>query len=124
MQLEVIQGGLHCTGKTGEMTQKNPCQGKHREFGNFVQTQGKHRKFCQNTGNYFCSSGKCSDSKSKGRCYICCKKIISFFQKLDRSAIDSFVYVIVTNYVNWHRENLRSDRENTGNLKIQFEWVP
>ena len=25
----------------------------------------------------------------------------------------SFVYVIVTNDVNWHRENLRSDREKT-----------
>ena len=39
-----------------------------------------------------------------------------------------FVYVIVTNHVNWHRENLRSDmeknRENIGNLKMQFEWVP
>ena len=34
------------------------------------------------------------------------------------------MYVILTNYVNWHRENLRSDSENTGNLKIQFEWVP
>ena len=34
------------------------------------------------------------------------------------------MYVIVTNYGNWHRENLRSDRENTGNLNIQFEWVP
>ena len=22
------------------MTQKNPCQGKHREFGNFAKTQG------------------------------------------------------------------------------------
>ena len=34
------------------------------------------------------------------------------------------MYVIVTNHVNWHREYLRSDRENTGNLKMQFEWVP
>ena len=34
------------------------------------------------------------------------------------------MYVIVTNDVNWHRENLRSDRENTENLKMQFEWVP
>ena len=33
-------------------------------------------------------------------------------------------YVIVTNYVNWYRENLWLDRENSGNLKIQFEWVP
>ena len=31
--------------------------------------------------------------------------------------------VIVTNYGNWHRENLRLDRENTGNLKIQLEWI-
>ena len=34
------------------------------------------------------------------------------------------MYVIVTNHVNWHRENLRLDRENTGNSKTQFEWVP
>ena len=33
------------------------------------------------------------------------------------------MYVIVTNHVNWHRENLLSDRENTGNSKTQFEWV-
>ena len=25
--------------------------------------------------------------------------------------------LIVTNHVNWHREGLQSDRENTGNLK-------
>ena len=30
------------------------------------------------------------------------------------------MYVIVTNHVNWHRENLRSDRE----FENQFEWVP
>ena len=34
------------------------------------------------------------------------------------------MYVIVTNHVNWHRESLRSHRENTGNLKMKFEWVP
>ena len=32
------------------MVKTIPCQGKHREFGNFVKTQGKHREFCQNTG--------------------------------------------------------------------------
>ena len=32
------------------MAQINPCQGKHREFGNFVKTQGKKREFCLNTG--------------------------------------------------------------------------
>ena len=32
--------GTHCTGKTGKMAKKVPCQGKHREFGNFAKTQG------------------------------------------------------------------------------------
>ena len=32
--------GTHGTGKTGKMTQKIPCQGKHREFGHFAKTQG------------------------------------------------------------------------------------
>ena len=41
-------------------------------------------------------------------------KISSIFQKLCKF---SCVYVIVTNYENWHREN-------TGNLKMQLEWVP
>ena len=41
-----IQG----THGTGKMAKKNPCQGKHREFGQFVTTQGKHREFCLNTG--------------------------------------------------------------------------
>ena len=35
-----------------------------------------------------------------------------------------YVILIVTNHVNWHRENLWSDRENTGNFKMQFEWGP
>ena len=37
--------GTHCTGNTGKMVRKIPCQGKHREFGNFAKTQGKHREF-------------------------------------------------------------------------------
>ena len=32
--------GTICTGKTGKMAKQNPCQGKHREFGNFAKTQG------------------------------------------------------------------------------------
>ena len=38
----VTQGthGTGKTGKTGTMTKKIPCQGKHREFGNFAKTQG------------------------------------------------------------------------------------
>ena len=37
-------------GKQGKWPKKNPCQGKHREFGNFIKTQGKYRAFCLNTG--------------------------------------------------------------------------
>ena len=32
--------------------------------------------------------------------------------------------IIVTHHIIWHRENLLSDRGKTGNLKMQFEWVP
>ena len=32
--------GTHYTGKTGKMGEKNPCQGKHRRFGNFAKAQG------------------------------------------------------------------------------------
>ena len=66
--------GTHGTGKTGKMAPKNPCQGKHREFGNFNKRQEKHREFCLNTGNFVRSSCKCSDSKSKGYCDSCRKK--------------------------------------------------
>ena len=34
------------------------------------------------------------------------------------------MYAVVTNHVNWHMENLWSDRESTGNLKMKFEWMP
>ena len=36
----VKEQGTHCTGKTGKIAKKNPCQGKHREFENFAKTQG------------------------------------------------------------------------------------
>ena len=32
--------GTHGTGKTVKMAKIIPCQGKHREFGNFAKTQG------------------------------------------------------------------------------------
>ena len=31
---------------------KIPCQGKHRELGNFAKTRGKHKEFC--LPNYIC----------------------------------------------------------------------
>ena len=36
--IEANYQGTHGTGKTGKMAKKNPCQGKHREFGNFAKT--------------------------------------------------------------------------------------
>ena len=69
--------GTHGTGKTGKMDKKNPCQGKHREFGNFAQTQGKHREFV-------CSSCNFPDSQGKGYC-----EFPLFFQKQDES-VESF----------------------------------
>ena len=36
---------FHRVPTAGKMAQKNPCQGKHREFGNLTKTQGKHREF-------------------------------------------------------------------------------
>ena len=41
---------------------------------------------------------------------------ISIFLKLDKSALVS--------HLNWHRGKLQLAGENTGNLKMQFEWVP
>ena len=38
--METITPGPHCTRKTRKMSKRIPCQGKHREFGNFAKTQG------------------------------------------------------------------------------------
>ena len=38
--IALILQGPHSTGQTGIMATKNPCQGKHGEFGNFAETQG------------------------------------------------------------------------------------
>ena len=95
--------GANCTGKTGKMTKTSSLSGK---------TQGIW-KFRQNTGNFVCSSCKLPDSK-----------ILKLFFRSWNCLPGQFLYVIVTNHVNWHRENLRSDRENTGKLKMQFVWGP
>ena len=63
--------GTHCIGK---MAKEIPCQGKHREFGNFAKTQGKHREFC------FLKTQKVKDIA------IFAAEISIFFQKLDKSA--------------------------------------
>ena len=94
--------GTHCTGKigkTGKMAKKNPCQGKHGEFGNFAKTQGI----------WF--------SQVVNSLILKVKEILIFAAKISiffKVCQVSFVSVIVTNYVNWHRDNLRSGREITG----------
>ena len=105
-----VSQGTHATGKTGIMAKKNPCQGKHREFGNFAKTQGSW--FAQVVNSLILKVNDISIFAAK----------ISIFS--GGAGIRQFYVCIVTNHVNWHRENLRSDRENTGNLKTQFEWVP
>ena len=105
--------GTHGTGKTGKWPKKIPV----RENTGNLEILPKHR---ENTGNFVCSSCKFPDAKGKGYFDICCKNF-GFFPE---AGLVCFVYVKATNYGNWHREKLWLDRENTGNLKIQFEWVP
>ena len=40
---QVSLQGTHCTGKTGKMAKRIPCEGN---TGNLVKTQGKHKEFC------------------------------------------------------------------------------
>ena len=69
--------GTHCTGKTGKMAKRNPCQEK---TGN-LETLSKHR---ENTGNLVCSTYKFPDSEGK-RYYDICRENFQFFLKLDKS---------------------------------------
>ena len=72
-------GTGHGTGKTGKMVKNIPCQGKHREFGNFAKTQGIW--FAQVVNSLIL---KVKDIA------IFAAKFSSFFQKLDRSAKSFF----------------------------------
>ena len=71
------------------MVKRIPCQGKHKEFGNFVKTQGKHREFYLNTGKtqgiLLAQVVNVLILKVKDIGIVAAKKSI-FFQKLDRSA--------------------------------------
>ena len=85
------------------MVPKRSTQGKHREFG----------KFCQNAGNLVCSSCKFPDSKGIRYLDICHENSQILFESGYVYQV-SLVYVIVTNYVNWHRKNLQSDGKTQG----------
>ena len=101
-QVDIWQG-THCTGKTGKMVTKIPWQGKHRNL--------KMNLVC--LGNLVFSSCKFPDSKGKRYFNICCKNSQKRFEAGYVYQV-SLVYVIVTNHINWHRENLQSDREKSG----------
>ena len=112
-------GGEYLFQQTSRVPTAQGKQGKENT-GN-LEILPKHR---ENTGNFVCSSCKFPHSNGKGYCNICRENFHFIFPEAGRVCHVSFVYVIATNSVNWHRENLPVDRENTGNLKIQFEWVP
>ena len=62
---------------------------------------------------------KCKDTKQGPQCTGKTGKMAK------RNSLPiSFVYVKVTNHVNWHRGGMRLDRVNTGKLKMEFEWGP
>ena len=98
------------------MTKKILCQGKHREFGNFAKTQGIW--FAQVVNSLILTVKDIAIFAAKISIFL------YFFSEGGYVRQVSFVYVIVTNYVNWRRENVGLGRENTVNLKIHFEWVP
>ena len=82
-------------------------------------------KFCQNTGNLVCSICKFPDSKGKRYFESCCENL----PKRIEACLPSQFCVC-----NSHKSSKLAQekfavgqgkyRENTGNLKIQFEWVP
>ena len=100
-----------------ENGKKNPCQGKHREFGNFAKIQG---------------------------IWFAVKVVNSLILKVKDISI--FAAKISNFFLNWisllsqgcvcnsHKSRKLAQakfavgqgkiRENTGNLKMQFEWVP
>ena len=100
-----------CTGsalhrETGKITKKIPV----REFGNLAKTQGI--LFAQVVNSLIL--------KVKN-IVLFATRFLSFFLEAGYVSQISFVYVIVTNHVNWHRENLGSDRENPGSFRMEFE---
>ena len=113
-----------------EWPKKIPCQGKHREFGNFVKTQGKHREFCLNTGKtqgiLLAQVVNVLILKVKDIVIVAAKKSI-----ISSSWIGLQSHFCVCNTHKLCKlargkfaAGQGKHREITGNLKIQFEWVP
>ena len=107
--------GTHGTGKTGKM-EKNPCQGKHREFGNFAKTQGI----------LFAQVINSQRPKVKDIGIFAVKISIFFRNWIGLPSL----FCAYNSHKIWKLAQGKfaggqgKHRENTGNLKIQFEWVP
>ena len=108
--------GTHCTGKTGKMANKIPCQGKHREFGNFAKTQGIW--FARVVNSLILTVKDISIFAAK----------ISIFFGSWKSLPSQFCVCNSHKSCKMAQGNFMlgqgKNRENTGNLKMQFEWVP
>ena len=77
------------------------------EFGNFAKTQGI----------LFAKVVNSMILKIQDIAIIAAK-----FSKFSKLVLH--IYEIVTNFLNWHRDNFQSNRENTGTKQIGFEWGP
>ena len=95
-----------------------------RENTGNLEILSKHREFCQNTGK---TQGICFaqvDSKSKGHCDI----YRNFFSRSWKGLPSQFC--VCNSHKLFKLAQGKSavrqgiNRENTGNLKMQFEWVP
>ena len=73
------------------MAKKNPCHGKHGEFGNFAKTQGI--LFAQAVNSLILKVKAIA-------IHVFAAKISIFFLEAGEVCQVNFVYVIVTNYVN------------------------
>ena len=69
-------------------------------------------------GNFAFLCPKFSDSEDQRYCDISC----DIFLRSECVCQVSFAYETSLNQRNCHGKNLRLDMENTGNLKIKFEW--
>ena len=107
--------GIHCTGKTGKMAKEIPRQGKHREFGNIAKTRGIW--FAQVVNSLILKVKYISIFAAKiSIFFLSWISLLSQFcvckhHKLRKLAQGKFA---VGQGIN---------RENTGNLKVRFEWV-
>ena len=101
------------------MHRKNIESGPPKKFLS-GKTQGIW-KLCHNTGKsqgiWFAQFGNSLILKVKNISIFAAKISIKVGEV-------SSVYVIATNHVIWHRENLRSDRKITGNLKCNLSGYP